>query len=89
MNDLELLKLELKKIHERNKKVEINKAWETSLTRKIVLVVLTYLVVGFTLTTMGNPKPWLNALIPSLGFFLSTLSLPFIKNYWVTYFYKN
>ena len=75
-------------LESRNKRVETNKAWETSLFRVITLVVITYLVVGLTLTVMQNSQPWINALIPSIGFFLSTFSLPFIKKYWVKYIYK-
>jgi hypothetical protein len=88
MNDLEIVKLELKKIQERNKKVEANKAWETSLTRKIVLFVITYFVIGLTLMTIHNPEPWINAFIPAIGFSISTLTLPFIKEYWMKMVYK-
>jgi hypothetical protein len=72
----------------RNKKVETNKAWETSWSRKVMLVVITYLVVALTLIVIQNPNPWINALIPALGFFLSTLTLPFIKTYWIKYIYR-
>lgn len=89
MTELEELKQEVEKLKERNKKVESNKAWETSLTRKIILMLITYLVVGLTLTTMKNDAPWINAIIPTLGFFLSTLSLPFLKEQWRKYIYKS
>ena len=39
------LENELNQIKERNKKVELNKAWEISWTRKICIAVLTYLVI--------------------------------------------
>ena len=42
MKDLEK---EIELIKERNKRVETDKAWETSWTRKICIAVLTYLVV--------------------------------------------
>ena len=32
-------------IKKRNKNVELNKAWETSFTRKICIMILTYIVV--------------------------------------------
>lgn len=72
----------------RNKRVEINKAWETSFTRKFLLVIITYLIVGLTLTVINNTQPWINALVPALAFFLSTLTLQFIKKYWVEKIYK-
>jgi hypothetical protein len=85
---IEELTQRLDKIEARNKKVETNKAWETSLTRKMTLVLSTYVVIGLTLTIIKNPEPWINAIIPSIGFFLSTLTLPFIKEYWVKHIYK-
>lgn len=88
MTEREELQQELQKIHERNKRVEANKAWETSWTRKVVLFVVTYFVIALTLTTIHNPQPWINAFIPAIGFFLSTLTLPFIKNYWLKHHYK-
>ena len=36
---------EINNIKERNKRVELDKKWETSLTRKIFIMVLTYIVV--------------------------------------------
>lgn len=89
MSEIELLQQKVAKLEERNKKVESNKAWETSLTRKLILMLTTYLVVGLTLTTIRNDSPWINAIIPTLGFFLSTLSLPFLKDLWQKYLYKN
>ena len=35
----------IKKIEDRNKRVELDKKWETSWTRKICIMVLTYIVV--------------------------------------------
>ena len=36
---------ELKKIIERNKRVEFDKAWETSKTRRLLIATMTYFVV--------------------------------------------
>ena len=41
----EELEKEIVNIKERNKKVELDKKWETSLTRKICICILTYIVV--------------------------------------------
>jgi hypothetical protein len=72
-------------IESRNAKVETDKAWETSKTRKILLIIFTYLAVGFYMSAIKVDRPWLNAIIPSLGFLLSTLSLPFFKIFWEKY----
>ncbi len=70
-------------IEERNKRVETDKAWETSWVRRGLLVAFTYLSVGLYLRVIAIPNPWLNAIVPSLGFLLSTLSLPFFKQWWM------
>lgn len=69
-------------IEERNKKVESDKAWETSWTRRISILVLTYFVVVGYLTVIDNDQPFVNALVPAVGFLLSTLVLKQIRNLW-------
>ena len=81
------LEKEIILIKNRNKKVETDKSWETSWTRKILLMTFTYLGIGFYLRTINIDKPWLNAIVPSVGFLLSTLTLPFFKKIWKRYFY--
>jgi len=79
---------EIKAIHERNHKVEADKAWELSYTRKIIITVLTYLVIVIFFYFVGLPNPFLNAIVPTLGFMLSTLSMTFFKKLWVKHIYK-
>jgi len=83
MNALEKLIKEVDNIKARNKKVEIDKAWETSITRKVLLILFTYTSIGLYMYAIGIDKPWLNAVIPSIGFLLSTLTLPYFKTYWI------
>lgn len=83
MTTLEDLEKEINFIKERNKRVELDKAWETSITRRVLLVIFTYLSIGLYMYVIKIEKPWLNAVIPSIGFLLSTLTLPFFKNYWL------
>lgn len=85
INDLEK---EILLIKNRNKKVEIDKMWETSWTRKFILIIFTYLGIGFYLSAINIEKPWLNAIVPSIGFLLSTLTLPLFKKVWIIYFKK-
>ena len=51
-------------IEARNKKVEADKAWETSWVRRISIAVLTYAVVVFYLSVINNDAPFINALVP-------------------------
>ena len=73
---------EIKKIQARNKKVELDKAWETSKTRKVSIAVLTYFVMVSVMYSLEMDKPFIGAIIPTLGFMLSTFSLDFIKAFW-------
>jgi hypothetical protein len=58
---------EIQKIKERNARVEADKAWETSKTRRLAIAVFTYIVAVFL---------------------LSTLTMPFLKEWWVVSVYK-
>ena len=73
----------IQQILERNVRVETDKAWERSKTRRGVIVGATYLVAGAYMSALGGPLPWLNAFIPVLGYLLSTLSLPKVKEIWL------
>ncbi len=82
-NKVENLKREMDLIKKRNEKVEINKKWETSFTRRFLLILFTYLAIGFYLSAIKISNPWLNAIVPAVGFMLSTLTLPFFKRIWI------
>jgi hypothetical protein len=79
----------VKKIEERNIKVESDKAWETSFSRRFLIAIFTYLAVSLYFFVIKVSNPWLNAIVPTIGFLLSTLTIPFFKGIWVRYFYKN
>ena len=81
--ELKELEEEVLKIKERNKRVELDKAWETSWTRKICIMVLTYIVViiySYVIKELDNK--FLSSLVPVIGFTLSTLSLGLVRNIW-------
>jgi uncharacterized membrane protein YkgB len=77
------LREELRMIRERNARVELDKAWETSTTRRAAIAIGTYFVVLLFLLIIGASEPYLAALVPAVGFLLSTLTLPFLKNHWM------
>lgn len=76
----------IKNIEERNKKVEIDKQWETSYTRRLLLTLFTYLAIGIYLAVIKIPKPWLNAIVPAVVLMLSTLTVPFFMEVWLKYY---
>ena len=83
---LKNLEKEIAILKQRNKRVEGDKAWETSWTRRILLMFFTYLAIGIYLWVIGVVYPWLNAIVPAVAFMLSTLTLPFFKRMWLKRF---
>ena len=79
----EKIEYEIKNIKARNARVEMDKKWETSWTRRFCICALTYIVVviySFTIQQVSNV--FLSSLVPVIGFTLSTLSLGFIRKIW-------
>ncbi|OGC91712.1 hypothetical protein A2876_04475 [Candidatus Amesbacteria bacterium RIFCSPHIGHO2_01_FULL_48_32b] len=89
MTDFSKLKERLRKIEERNKRVETDKAWETSYTRRFFIALFTYLSISLYMNAINIDKPWLNAIIPTVGFLLSTLTIPIIKEFWKKHINKS
>ncbi len=80
---------EVKKIKERNARVEGDKSWETSTTRRVIIFVATYFVIVLWLYLIEAPNPWFNAFVPAVAFVLSTLTMPLIKGWWIKNRYRN
>ena len=83
------LEKEIEIIKQRNAKVEADKAWEVSYFRVFLISAVIYIVAVKFLYFIGTENYFLNALVPTMGYFLSVQSLPFIKKWWVKYFMKN
>jgi hypothetical protein len=67
------LQKQIDEIQKRNKRVEADKAREISRARKFIILTLTYIVIVIFFYTAELPKPRINAIVPTLGFILSTL----------------
>ena len=80
---LKELEKELKEVKARNRRVEEDKAWETSFVRKILVAVLTYFVIVLFFYFAELPKPFVNSIVPAIAFLLSTLTLSFFKRIWL------
>lgn len=77
------LEKEIKKMQERNKRVELDKAWETSWARKICIMILTYtVVIIYSYVIRKYDNIFLSSLVPVIGFTLSTLSLKLVRKIW-------
>ncbi|MES2995059.1 MAG: hypothetical protein V4681_03445 [Patescibacteria group bacterium] len=73
---------------ERNARVEADKAWETSGFRIGTIAAITYICAAIVLYVIGAQDYLLSAIVPALGYVLSTQSLPFIKKWWLASVYK-
>ncbi|OIO21585.1 hypothetical protein COV61_01820 [Candidatus Micrarchaeota archaeon CG11_big_fil_rev_8_21_14_0_20_47_5] len=82
------LQKELEKIKERNARVEADKAWETSLHRRGAVGIAIYAVALVFLYSINAENAVLSALVPAVAYFLSTLTLPFLKGMWLKNVYK-
>lgn len=81
--EIKELEEEIRKIKERNQKVELDKKWETSLTRKLGIAILTYIVVIiYSIMIQKISNVWFTSLVPVIGFTLSTLSLGIVRKIW-------
>lgn len=80
---MENIEKEIEKIKTRNKKVELDKKWETCWTRKICICILTYIVVViYSYIVRNYENIFLSSLVPVIGFTLSTLSLKYVRKIW-------
>ncbi len=82
---MDKIKEKVESIEERNRRVELDKAWETSFVRRGFIALVTYLIAFWFMWSIGVSDPYLNALVPTGGYILSTLSLPFLKQWWLKY----
>jgi len=83
---METIEQRLEKIERRNSRVEADKAWETSWVRRFFIALITYLAISLYMSAINIERPWLNAIVPTVGFLLSTLTLSLIKKWWITKF---
>ena len=80
MKDLEK---RVEAIEKRNKKVETDKAWEISWTRRVCIMLLTYVVViAYSYVIRKSDNIFFSSLVPVIGFTLSTMSLNLIRKFW-------
>lgn len=79
--EIEALKL-------RNQKVEADKAWETSWTRRVIIAGITYIIVAAWLAMLDVSHHMLHAIVPVLGYIVSILTLPMLKTMWIEKVYR-
>ncbi len=70
-------------IEERNKRVELDKAWEVSATRRVTIAILTYIFAALWLLVISERLALRKAVIPVAGYSLSTVSIDAIRSRWM------
>lgn len=83
-DNIKELEKRINDIENRNKRVEGDKAWETSNLRKVLILILTYIFAVLYLKIADTTNPFLGAVVPCVGFFLSTQTLNIIKKKWLS-----
>ena len=66
----------------RSHRFEIDKDWEMSWTRRIIIAMLTHCVISLTFLVVGLPQAFTNALVPTVAFILSASTMHGVKKIW-------
>lgn len=77
------LENKIENIEKRNKKVEGDKAWGTCFLRKTLIIIMTYIFAVLYLKVADTTNPYFGAVVPCVGFYLSTQTVNFIKKNWL------
>lgn len=80
---LEEIEKRVFQIEERNKRVEKDKAWETSKTRTAFISFITFLLIFVFMKSINAERPLLNSLIAVAAYWLSTQSYGLLKSWWL------
>jgi len=76
---MESSEIRLVEIQESHRRIEAEKAWEVSWTRRFFTGFLAYIVAVLFFSLIGVPRPIWSALALFVGFVVSSLILSFIK----------
>ena len=74
---------EIQTIEMHTARVEAERDWETCPLRVVTMCVTIYVSTAMIFAIIGVKIYFLNALIPTTAFFVSTLGLPPIKKWWI------
>lgn len=83
MKSLKELDGEIELIKARNRRVEADKAWELSGTRTAFISVTTFIILYVFFRLNRSEAPFLNALISTATYLLSTFSYGILKSWWL------
>lgn len=81
--EIQNLKDEIEAIHARNRRVEADKAWETSNTRTAFIAIATYLLILGFMHLINDDHPFLKAFVSAGGYLITTSSYDLLKKWWL------
>lgn len=82
-SEVKALQQEVETIKARNKRVEADKAWETSWTRNIFIAVVTFILAYILMLLITESQPFGKALVGSVLYLLSTQTYGLLKKWWL------
>jgi len=80
---LKLVEKEIEALKQRNFEKDRGKEFESSYTRVIFIMVVTYWTLFGYMAIIKTNQPFLDAIVPTVGFNISTWSLPHVKVCWI------
>jgi len=83
MASIDELAVRVEALEQRNQRVETEKAWETSTARRVLLAAVTFVALAAYFWAIGVERPLINAVVPTAGFMLSTLTMPIARRAWL------
>lgn len=81
--EIQLLREEIEAIKARNKRVEADKAWETSRVRAVFIALATYVLILAFMHLINDDHPFLKAGLSTGAYLLTTLSYDALKEWWL------
>ena len=82
--EINILKDEINLLKQRNYEKDRGKDFEGSYTRTVFLMVITYATLFcYMYFVLKTARPALDAIVPTVGFNISTWGLPYVKEWWV------
>jgi hypothetical protein len=81
--EVEQLRADIAELRARNARVDQEKGWEKSWSRRLVITAVTWFGAWLWLRNLGAENAALQALVPSGGYAISNLSLPVLRRWWL------
>ncbi len=82
-DEIKALREEIEVIKARNRRVEADKAWETSKTRNVFIAIVTFALAYILMLLLNESRPLEKAFIGSILYLMSTTTYGVLKDWWL------